>query len=132
MVSAITEGIEICHGYCLDDLSRFAAYAMHNTYWQRAMSVKDRYEIALSAIAEYLCQSEYRPEQEELVRAGRRAINHDVQARLRSEGIDCRTSSDQPNMPRFQAYWWPVVANAGSHETQHRRGNRDAADMAHG
>jgi hypothetical protein len=36
-VSAITEGIEICHGYCLDDLSRFAGYAMHSTYWQRAM-----------------------------------------------------------------------------------------------
>jgi hypothetical protein len=55
--------------------------------------------------------------QEELVRAGRKAIRRDVEARLRSEGIDSRTSSDQPNMPRFQAYWWPVVANAGSHET---------------
>jgi hypothetical protein len=117
MVSATTEGIEICHGYRLDDLRRFAGYAMHNTYWQRAMSVKDRYEIALSAIAEYLCQSEYRPEQEELVKAGRTAIKHDVQARLRSEGIDSRTSSDQPNMPRFHAYWWLVAANTGSHET---------------
>ena len=116
MVSAIAEGIEICHGYCLNDLARFAGYAMHNTYWQRAISVKDRYEIALSAIAEYLCQSEYRPEQEELVRAGRKAIDHDAQVRLRSEGIDYRASSDQPNMPRFQAYWWSVVANTGSHE----------------
>jgi hypothetical protein len=104
-MSAKTEGIEICHGYCLEDLSMFAAYAMHNTYWQRAMSVKDRYETALSAIVEYRCQSEYRPEQDELVRVGRKAIKHDVQARLRSEGIDCRTSSDQPNMPRFKAYW---------------------------
>jgi hypothetical protein len=109
---------EIAHGYCLADLKRFAGYAMHNTYWQRAMSVKDRYEIALSAIAEYLCQSEYRPEEKELVRAGRRAINRDVAARMKLDGVDASRRADEqgPNMARFCTYWWPYASSVGSHE----------------
>jgi hypothetical protein len=109
---------EIRHGYCFGDVRRLAGYAAHRSYWQRAMSAQDRYDLALSCIAEFLVTADGPPGEQELVTAGVRAINRDVVARLRQEGNDCRKPADGqgPNMANFCTFWWPYAGHAASHE----------------
>ncbi len=110
--------VEIRHGYRFRDVRRLAGYAAHHSYWQRAMSAQDRYDLALSCIAEFLVTADDRPGEEELVTAGTRAIHRDAVARLRQEGNDCRKPADGqgPNMANFCVFWWPYAGYTGSHE----------------
>jgi hypothetical protein len=110
--------VELGHGYCFRDVRRLAGYAAHCSHWQRAMPAQERFDLAVSAIAEFLVTAESRPGKEDLVTAGIRAINRDMAARLRQDGFDSRKPVDGqgPNMPSFWTYWWPQAGYVGSHE----------------
>ena len=66
---------EIRHGYCFRDVRRLAGYAAHRSYWQRVMSAQDRFDLAVSAIAESVLMAEERPSEKDLVTVGVQAIN---------------------------------------------------------
>jgi hypothetical protein len=109
---------ELRHGYCFRDVRRLAGYAAHRSYWQLATPAQDRFDLAVSAIAEFLVTAESRPGKEDLVKIGVQAINRDMTARLRQEGIDYSKPGyrEGPNMPSFCTYWWPHAGYVGSHE----------------
>jgi hypothetical protein len=109
---------EIWHGYCYRDVRRLAGYAAHRSHWQRVISAQDRYDLALSGIAEFLVTADQAPTQQDLVTAGVQAIHRDVAAQLRQEGINHRKPIDGqgPNMAHFCVFWWSYAGYAGSHE----------------
>jgi hypothetical protein len=109
---------EIRHGYSFKDIHKLAGYAAHRSYWQRVISAQDRYNLALSGIAEFLVVTDDPPGQKDLVMAGIQAINRDVAAQLRQEGINHRKpiDGDGPNMAHFCTYWWSYIGHVGSHE----------------
>jgi hypothetical protein len=109
---------EIRHGYCFRDVRRLAGYAAHRSYWQRVMTAQDRFDLALSAIAESVLTVEERPSEKDLVTVGVQAINHSVQAQMRHQGTSYHRPVDvEPNMTNFWVYWWPQVTYTGSHES---------------
>jgi hypothetical protein len=110
---------EIRHGYSYQDVRKLAGYAAHRSHWQRAMSAQDRFDLAVSAIAEFVLTAEDRPRQSDLVTVGVQAINHDIAARMRQQGTSYHKPIDGqgPNMANFCMYWWPYIGYVGSHET---------------
>jgi hypothetical protein len=82
------------------------------------MSPQDRYDLAVSAIAEFLMTADDRPGREDLVTVGARAITRDVTVRLKLEGYDCNRPADgqEPNMANFCVFWWQLFGHVGSHE----------------
>jgi hypothetical protein len=108
---------EIRHGYCFRDVRRLAGYAAHRSYWQRVMTAQDRFDLAVSAIAESVLMAEERPGEKDLVTVGVQAISHSVQAQMRHRGTSYHKPVDvEPNMANFWVYWWPNVTYTGSHE----------------
>jgi hypothetical protein len=109
---------EIRHGYCFRDVRRLAGYAAHRSYWQRAMAAQDRFDLAVSAIAELVLTAVQRPGEKDLVTAGVQAISHSMAARMRQEGTSYHKPADGPgpNMANFCTYWWPYAGPVGSHE----------------
>ena len=109
---------EIAHGYCYRDVRKLAGYAAHRSHWVRAMPAQDRFDLAVSAIAEFVLAAEQRPAPSELVTVGVQAINKDMVARLRQEGTSYHKPHDPlgPNMANFCVYWWPYIAHVASHE----------------
>jgi hypothetical protein len=108
---------EIGHGYCYRDVRRLAGYAAHRSYWQRVMTAQDRFDLAVSAIAESVLAAEQRPREKDLVTVGVQAINHSVQAQMRHRGTSYHKPVDtEPNMANFWVYWWPQIGYVGSHE----------------
>lgn len=98
---------EIAHGYCYRDVRKLAGYAAHRSHWVRAMPAQDRFDLAVSAIAEFVVAAEQRPASSELVTVGVQAINKDMVARLRQEG----TSYHKPMIPWGRT--WPTSACTG-------------------
>jgi hypothetical protein len=108
---------EIEHGYCYRDVRKLAGYAAHRSYWQRVMTAQDRFDLAVSAIAESVLAAEQRPSEKDLITAGLQAINHSAQAQMRHQGTSYHKPVDtEPNMANFWVYWWPQIGYAGSHE----------------
>jgi hypothetical protein len=82
-----------------------------------AMSVRERYDIAWSAIAEELCAAEEPPHRNALVQAGWQAIYRHVRDGLRQRGYgegERDWSSAESTMPRFVMFWGP--STTPSHE----------------
>ena len=108
---------QIRHGYCFRDVRRLAGFAAHRSHWQRVMTAQDRFELAVSAIAESVLAAEQRPGEKDLVTVGVQAINSSVQAQMRHRGTSYHRPVDvEPNMANFWVYWWPQVTYTGSHE----------------
>jgi hypothetical protein len=109
---------EIAHGYSFQDVRKLAGYAAHRSHWVRAMPAQDRFDLALSAIAEFLVAAEDRPAEQEMAIIGVQAINKDMIARMRHEGSSYDKPRDPqgPNMDNFCIYWWPYTSHVASHE----------------
>lgn len=102
---------ELRHGYSLDDLQRAARKATVAA-GMTSQDMRDRYEIALSAIAEHLYAAEHPPREHRLVDAGRDAIWEEAKATLRHCGYvapDDRRHAGSGTSPRFAAYWLEVA-----------------------
>jgi hypothetical protein len=109
---------ELLHGYTLADLQRCARIAATSA-GMFASDAADRYEVALSGIAEYLYSAEHPPREHQLVSAGRETIWEEAKATLRHCGYTTpnqRATHGSGTAPRFTAYWDAVSAPADSHE----------------
>jgi hypothetical protein len=109
---------DVGHGYCLRDIRKLAGYAAHRSYWVRAMPAQERFDLALSAIAESVLTAQERPGEKDLVTAGIRAINRDVTVQMKLDGVDASRPADDlgPNMANFCTYWFAHYRHVASHE----------------
>lgn len=115
LAAGISAGMELRHGYTLDSLTRMAHFAArHCKPWHRGIELSARYEVAWSAIAEYLYAAEERPTSADLVRAAWEAIRHQADSRRQFLGL----AHDGPDGPgrNFERYWRAVAGPADGPE----------------
>lgn len=103
--------MEVRLGYTLSDLDGIARSAVAADRL-KATSATERFDIAWSAIAMALCESDTRPERAALVQVGWQAIAKHVRDGLRQRGYrdGPRDWADStPTMPRFVQFWGSPV-----------------------
>lgn len=105
---------EIRYGYTLADLESMTRAAVVADR-SMAMDIRDRRDIAWSAIAEALWTAETPPHRQDLIRTGWQAIYRAVREEYRQHGYaDREQASGHASAPRFVEYWYTPVA--ASHE----------------
>lgn len=98
--------IELRWGYTVDDLHRQTMRAVH-TAWSQAADFSDRLSAAWSAIAEHLYSTETQPSADELMLAGRRAVDEEIHAYWTTHGVDRRNPwQGEEARWNFQRFWW--------------------------
>jgi DNA-directed RNA polymerase specialized sigma24 family protein len=115
----VTLDAEIRHGYCFRDVRGLAQRAVYRSYGKHWDDIQDQFDLAVSVISESLWMAEGRPSEQDLVTIGIRAVNRNAQTRMRQRGVSYNkpiASGQEPNMPKFWAYWWPYISYTGSHE----------------
>lgn len=107
-------GVELRHGYTLDNLTRMAHYAARHTRWNLAIDLGTRYEVAWSAMAEHLYAADQQPTPGDLFRAGWLAVSRHRDAERQFQG----RAHDGPAGPgnHFERYWRGVSAPVDSPE----------------
>jgi hypothetical protein len=110
----MNSAVEVCHGYTLDDVDRYARASV-NVAYARSMDYTDRYEAAWHAIAELLCTAKERPTGLELKAAGVRAVETVCRDDWRHRGINHR--DPEAGRPRFERYWALSRATPSPEET---------------
>lgn len=111
-------GIDLRHGYTLTDLQRYARIAA-STAGMTSTSMADRYETALSAIAEHLYSAEHPPRDEQLIAAGRECIWEEARAILRQVGYTSRgdwATDGAATASRYVTYWTWMLRHTPSPE----------------
>lgn len=101
------------HGYNLADLNRLTRRAL----WRSGLFLdfQTRYDLAWSAIAEYLYATVEPPHPVELIRVGQSAITTHLRSHMHDHGVDHH--DPDKGMPRFAAYWEWAARNTPSPET---------------
>ncbi|MFD0855677.1 hypothetical protein ACFQ07_25775, partial [Actinomadura adrarensis] len=90
------------HGYNLADLERLTRMSIARVYGL-SIDYRTRYDTAWSAIAEALYAADARPEPNDLVLAGQKAISQYGHDEMHHRGYD--TNKGGGCMPKFAAYW---------------------------
>lgn len=101
------------HGYTIGDLQHLARLVAATTH--TSTSHTDRYHDAYSAIAEHLYTTTSRPDDHQLIHAGRTAVLTAMRHTLRHHGYDTDTpGAGTGDRPRYVTYWrWAAQTTPG-------------------
>ncbi|SCL21655.1 hypothetical protein [Micromonospora inyonensis] len=103
------------YGYTIADLQRLARLVAATTH--TSTSHADRYQEAYSAIAEHLYTTTSRPDDHDLVHAGRAAVLTAMRHTLRHHGYDTNTpGAGTGDRPRYVTYWRWIGQPAPGHD----------------
>jgi hypothetical protein len=98
-----SSGRKLRFGYTIDDLDRLSKIHVHLDTWHHGWNSFERYDLAFSAMAEYLYSCDEIPSQNDLLHAAQRAVNDYVHGDQRSRGIS--KSDGRSDMRGFYKYW---------------------------
>lgn len=96
-------GMELRHGYSLDDVSRIAHLAVMRHRWDTAIGFDDRIELAWSAIVEHLWAAQDHPAVGALIRAAMTAIGQEAHGDQQAHGISTRNRHE--HTAAFFRFW---------------------------
>jgi|WetSurMetagenome_2_1015567.scaffolds.fasta_scaffold128783_2 hypothetical protein len=112
-----TDTDELRYGYTMASIDRLAKLAVSRCRLVMVRSHSERYELAWSAIAEALYAAHERPDEQDLVSAGQRAIWDEINTCLRHDGYHLHRPEHGPgSSASFHAYWSWVTGDRSSYE----------------
>jgi hypothetical protein len=97
---------ELRWGFTLSDVHKATMRAVYTAFSQAA-DYSDRVSAAWFAVVEYLYTAVEEPSADDLMIAGRKAVDDAVHGYWRTHGVDKRNpSAGQENRVNFQRFWW--------------------------
>ncbi|WP_181785458.1 hypothetical protein [Streptomyces phytophilus] len=107
--------VSLRFGFTLAQINRMAMYAVHRHRGNHFAHIDERFDIAWSAMVEFIYASETRPEPNEVIGAGWRALSEDIEKVRRAHGLDPRYKIEGVRAG-FQSYWNAFSSSTQSHE----------------
>lgn len=95
---------DLRYGYNLADIHDIARHAVHTDRSHHAGDYLDRFELAWSAVAEYLYLVDAAPTRQDLLRYARYALQTDAQDDMRHRGVSHHTRETSVNAVRYWAF----------------------------
>lgn len=103
---------ELRHGYTMADINKLTMIAVLRDNWHRGMDLRERQDLAWSAIVECLYSQDEPPSRHVLIQAAQVAIDLHVKSDRSTHGISVQNSYAKSGqnmwaeMPNFWRFWW--------------------------